>query len=191
MGNYTQHRPQTDTTGITEHKDHVMKFIILLPLAILSITDAAASPIPPEVKGSQWQYVDGDSGRSLILMDTKRIAKGNGTTGSYILRTVTIKPYYLDDGRNYSDSLEQYQIECQKKTINLISYSLYQADGSLVKSDSTTSNTLNFVDVQNKLPGAWNAFSVICEGKPFPISQAVDLSISNEKIQDFMHGKPQ
>ncbi|CAI1678581.1 Uncharacterised protein [Serratia fonticola] len=67
-----------------------------------------------------------DSDRSLVLMDAKRIAKSTGTSGTYILRTVTIKPYYLDDGRNYSDSLEQYQIECQRKTINLLSYSLYQ-----------------------------------------------------------------
>ena len=59
MSNDIKHRPQIDSMKVTEHKDHVMKFFILPPLVILSITNAVASSIPPEVKGSQWQYVDG------------------------------------------------------------------------------------------------------------------------------------
>lgn len=44
MSNDIKHHPQIDSMKMTEHKDHTMKFFILLPLVILSITNAVPPP---------------------------------------------------------------------------------------------------------------------------------------------------
>lgn len=163
-----------------------MKIPLMIFLSVCCIKTAIAADVAREIPGSQWFYIGGDNGYSMTLLDRKRVIKTDEHAGSYVVRTVTLKPYATDSGAFYSDAVEHYHADCLRKIVYLDGWALYQADGTLIKKENTRSNELPFPD--RTVDGSHAAYDILCQGEELPSFTQKNLLVTRDSIQDFMKG---